>query len=86
MHAGIISFLAIHVATCSAVGFLHKRAANLFNRLMENAMDALGVTALLNLISQMERALILLAASSIFLTGARFGMHLGKNSGGTGLS
>jgi hypothetical protein len=80
MHVFTLSFWALHFATCSAVRFLHKRAVNLFNKLMENAMGALGITALLDLISQM--ALTLVAATSIFLAGVGL-VYLRKKSCGT---
>ncbi len=82
MQVGIISFLAVHVATCLALKFLHKLAQNLFYKLMDTMMDALGITALLYWV---ECALKLLAATLIFLAGIRFGVHLcGCGNGGTG--
>jgi len=82
MHTGIISFLAVHMATCLALKFLHKLAQNLFYKLMDTMMDALGITALLYWV---EGALKLLAATLIFLAGTRFGVHLcGCGNGGAG--
>jgi len=43
---------------------------------MDKVMDALGINALLDLISQTERALKLLAAISLFLVVVLFGVYL----------
>jgi hypothetical protein len=80
MHVGILSFLAVHAAKWLALRSLCRHAANRFHKFTENVMDTLGITALLDLISQMERALILLGATSIFLAGTGFGIDLGKKS------
>jgi len=64
------------MATCLALDFLLKLARNLFHKLMDKVMDALGINALLDLISQTERALKLLAAISLFLVVVLFGVYL----------
>lgn len=72
MHALTLSFLVVHMATCLALRFLHKLARNLFHNFMDSVMDALGINAMLDLISHTERGLKLLAAFSIFTAGVGF--------------
>ena len=78
MHVLTHSFLAVHLATCLALDFLFKLARNLFHKIMDSVMEVLGINALSDLISQTERALKLLAVTSIFLASAGIGVYLGS--------
>jgi len=79
MHFLTPSFLALHVATCLALGFIHKAARELFHKLVDRVTDAL-FAPMLNLISKMESVLKLVVAGSILLAFWRFGVCLAKKS------
>jgi hypothetical protein len=80
MHTLIHSLWAIEVARHFAVDFLLKSVGSLFHKLVDKAMDALGINALLALISQTERTIKLLGIISLTLAGVIFGIYLGRRA------
>jgi hypothetical protein len=67
MHTLIHNLLAVHLAICFAFDFVLKLVRNLLHMLVDRIMDALGINALLELISRTKRMLTLIAAISFFL-------------------